>query len=272
MTVRKLAALAAAVGLWIPGASFAKDPKKDPAPPAAKSAAPTKSNQELAAAVAARLKASGVAKGARIHIETSDGVVELTGDVKSAAQKTQIIETVMSIPGVKEVDSMLREVPADPAVKRVSGEGPSTLPPLVGVPAKDGPVPPLAVVPGIPLAAPGTGGLPGGVYPPGGYGPGPGEPLPVAGPPVGPGAMAAYDSAGPNLPPYAWPTYAPYPNYSRVGYPQSYPYNAFPYIGPFYPYPKVPLGWRKVQLEWDDGHWYLGRLSTPHDYWRVRYW
>ena len=25
-----------------------------------------------------------------------------------------------------------------------------------------------------------------------------------------------------------------------------------PYIGPFYPYPQVPLGWRKVQLEWDD--------------------
>ena len=30
-----------------------------------------------------------------------------------------------------------------------------------------------------------------------------------------------------------------------------------PSIGPFYPYPQVPLGWRKVALEWDDGWWYL---------------
>ncbi|MGI9517173.1 MAG: hypothetical protein ACR2NP_09015 [Pirellulaceae bacterium] len=26
---------------------------------------------------------------------------------------------------------------------------------------------------------------------------------------------------------------------------------------PFYPYPQVPLGWRKATLEWDDGWWYL---------------
>ena len=80
-----------------------------------------------------------------------------------------------------------------------------------------------------------------------------GEPLPLNGMP----AMAPVDPAGPRLPPYAWPTYAPYNNFARVGYPQSYPYNAFPYIGPFYPFPKVPLGWRKVSLEWDDGWWFL---------------
>jgi hypothetical protein len=76
----------------------------------------------------------------------------------------------------------------------------------------------------------------------------------------------------PNMPPYAWPTYAPYNNVSRVAYPNSYPYNAFPFIGPYYPFPKVPLGWRKVTLEWEDGYWYLGRNSAPHDYWRVRFW
>ena len=26
---------------------------------------------------------------------------------------------------------------------------------------------------------------------------------------------------------------------------------------PFYPYPQVPLGWRRAILEWDDGWWYL---------------
>jgi len=110
------------------------------------------------------------------------------------------------------------------------------------------------------------------------------EPMPIMVPPVGPpGApqdpvplaspgMPSFDMTGPRMPPYAWPTYAPYNNFSRVAYPQAYPYNSFPFIGPYYPFPKVPLGWRSVKLEWTDGHWYLGRLSTPHDYWRVRFW
>ena len=34
------------------------------------------------------------------------------------------------------------------------------------------------------------------------------------------------------MPPYAWPTYAPYDNFSRVATPLAYPYNSFPYIGP----------------------------------------
>jgi hypothetical protein len=78
--------------------------------------------------------------------------------------------------------------------------------------------------------------------------------------------------AAPPLPPYAWPTYAPHNNVSRVAYPTAYPYNAFPFIGPFYPFPKVPLGWRSVKMEWEDGHWWYGRTSTPQDYWRVRFW
>lgn len=76
----------------------------------------------------------------------------------------------------------------------------------------------------------------------------------------------------PNMPPYAWPTYAPYNNYSRVAYPNEYPAAAFPYIGPFYPFPKVPLGYRAIKLEWEDGHWWYGRTATKKDYWMVRYW
>jgi hypothetical protein len=59
------------------------------------------------------------------------------------------------------------------------------------------------------------------------------------------------------LPNYAWPSYAPYPNYAALTYPKQYSPTAWPYIGPFYPYPQVPLGWRKVTLEWDDGWWFL---------------
>jgi len=61
----------------------------------------------------------------------------------------------------------------------------------------------------------------------------------------------------PNLPDYAWPAYANYPNYSQVSYPRMYSPKAWPYIGPFYPYPQAPLGWRKVTLENHNGWWWL---------------
>lgn len=82
-----------------------------------------------------------------------------------------------------------------------------------------------------------------------------GQPVPMMG---GHGvgvAPARYDH--PQLPGYAWPSYAAQPNYGAVTYPRQYSAQAWPYIGPFYPYPQVPLGWRKVTLEWKDGWWQL---------------
>jgi hypothetical protein len=76
----------------------------------------------------------------------------------------------------------------------------------------------------------------------------------------------------PKMPPYAWPTYAPYNNFSRVAYPTEYPYNAWPFIGPVYPFPKIPPGWRSVSLTWHDGFWWYGRNSTGYDWWSLRYW
>ena len=74
----------------------------------------------------------------------------------------------------------------------------------------------------------------------------------------GGGGAGAGASGGPaNLPGYAWPSYAAAPNYGAVSYPRQHSASAWPYIGPFYPYPQVPLGWRKVSLEWDDGWWHL---------------
>lgn len=80
-------------------------------------------------------------------------------------------------------------------------------------------------------------------------------PMPAYGGPGAGVAAARYDQ--PNMPGYAWPSYASYPNYAAVTYPRQYSPTAWPYIGPFYPYPQVPLGWRKVTLEWDDGWWQL---------------
>lgn len=75
--------------------------------------------------------------------------------------------------------------------------------------------------------------------------------MPVA---AGPAPMV-YNQ--PYLPNYAWPSYAAYPNYAALTYPRQYSPTAWPYIGPFYPYPQVPLGWRRVSLEWHDGWWFL---------------
>ncbi|MDR2761486.1 MAG: BON domain-containing protein [Planctomycetaceae bacterium] len=76
---------------------------------------------------------------------------------------------------------------------------------------------------------------------------------------------SAYNN--PYLPPYAWPTYAAYPNYAQVSYPRSYSVQAWPYIGPFYPYPQAPLGWRQVTLKYDHARWWLdfndGEPSGP---------
>ena len=39
--------------------------------------------------------------------------------------------------------------------------------------------------------------------------------------------------------------------------------------GPVYGW--VPLGWREVKLEWDDGYWWFSKVATKYDWWRLRY-
>jgi hypothetical protein len=193
-------------------------------------------NQTLADNVAFRLRATNVADGAEVSIVAQEGAVTLTGSVKDSAQRDRIIREVRGITGVIVIRDGIR-----------IGSGVMQVQDARAFPA---PVPPMPLAPN---------------------GPPPGDPL-VEPCPLGVPGQFSPDMQAPNLPPYAWPTYAPYNNVSRVAYPHAYPYNAFPFIGPYYPFPKVPLGWRKVTLEWEDGHWYLGRNSAPQDYWRVRFW
>jgi hypothetical protein len=252
VTVRKLIPLAAAFGLWVGGSA----PAQEPADPAAVKAA----NQKLADAVADKLRSAGVAKGAKIDIDVQSGLVKLSGTVATDNQHDEILEACKKVPGIRRIESHLQG-PAE-VVKQTGGQVGG------GVGPVPGPGSPYAVTAAPTPPPPGAVPMPGAIPMPG-FGPMPvGDPMPLNGMP----AMAPVDPAGPRLPPYAWPTYAPYNNYSRVAYPQAYPYNAFPYIGPYYPFPKVPLGWRKVQLEWEDGHWYFGKLSSPADYWRVKFW
>jgi hypothetical protein len=237
--VRALFSIAVAAG--ITGPSFAN-------PPAQLPVSATKPNQTLADDVAYRLRSTGNASGADISIVAQEGTVTLSGSAKDAAQKARIVADTKGVTGVILVRDSIRTVNA--GVVQVQD------PPISVVPVAPTPLGPS----GLPLAAP--------------LGPPVAAPFnPIVEPaPLGVPGQAAPDLQAPNLPPYAWPTYAPYNNISRVAYPQAHPYNAFPFIGPYYPFPKVPLGWRKVTLEWEDGHWYLGRNSAPQDYWRVKFW
>ena len=241
MKVRALFSLAVAAGLT--GSAIAN-------PPAPLPVSAANPNQTLADNVAYRLRASGVASGADVSIVAQEGTVTLSGTAKDAAQKARIVAGVKAVSGVVVIRDNLRAVSA--GVVQVQE-------PPIGLA-------PLAPTPLGPTGAP----LPMGVQP---LPPGAAPFNPIVEPaPLGVPGHAAPDIQAPNLPPYAWPTYAPYNNLSRVAYPEAYPYNAFPFIGPYYPFPKVPLGWRKVTLEWEDGHWYIGRNSAPHDYWRVKFW
>jgi BON domain len=254
VTARKLFPLAVAFGLWAAGPAVAQQ-KVSPM-----SAEEKARNQKLADEVAAKLKSSGaVPKGAKVDIRCVGGVVDLTGSVATQEQHNEILRALTNMKGLKRIESGIM-VGDQPMVQRTGGQAEGGLaPPPASPPPRPMPSysPTFTAAPPPPMPL----GIKGGaVYT--------NEPVPMNGMP----AMAPVDPAGPRLPPYAWPTYAPHNNYSRVAYPTSYPYNAFPYIGPFYPFPKVPLGWRKVVLEWEDGHWYYGKLSSPHDYWRVKFW
>ncbi|PHS06243.1 MAG: hypothetical protein COA78_14480 [Blastopirellula sp.] len=79
--------------------------------------------------------------------------------------------------------------------------------------------------------------------------------MPPAYYPAGSGYASQVRYDNPQMPRYAWPSYAAHPNYAALTYPKQHSPSAWPYIGPFYPYPQVPLGWRKVTMEWDKGWW-----------------
>ncbi len=154
---------------------------------------------------------------------------------KAAAQKAMAQRTV-----AYEAEQVPTSYPTG-AVQRVAGtEYPAQAAPrMVATRPMGRPIPIAYMQQGRPMPAPRSAGRPIPAYVQGGGGPAP----------------ARYDQ--PHLPNYAWPSYSAHPNYAALTYPRQYSPAAWPYIGPFYPYPQVPLGWRKVTLEWDDGWWML---------------
>lgn len=236
------------------------------------------SNQQVAQGIADQLAEAGL-NGYDIEIRYKNGACSLIGDVSNAAEAQRAHQAAASVPGVQQVLNRLTvngrpaaaQVPTGgapgypPGLAMGQGQLPPGLPPQaaggnpqiqqmqmqqiqaarmqqmqlaqmqVGGPGMDGSA----------MGAPGMGG-----YPQGGVNPA--------------GHHMMYNQ--PNVPEYAWPSYAQYDNYAAVTYPGQYDASAFPYIGPFYPYPQVPLNWRQSTLEWKDGSWNL-RFSTKTDKW-----
>jgi len=222
-------------------------------------------DRDITAAVVGALgkaQRSGQLRGFGVDVSTEAGDVWLTGRASHQQHKQLIMELAQRVPGVNNViDDIQVYAPKRSEATPASAEnGMTNLQPVAVEPAArpvsnlvdQGPVAAAA-----PYRMPQAGSQPyapaGHVQPTAGMGMGMGQPVPAA---YGGGRGAPrYDQ--PYMPNHAWPGYAAYPNYAAVTYPQQYSPSAWPYIGPFYPYPQVPLGWRKVSLEWDDGWWFL---------------
>lgn len=253
MTVPSRFMLAAtALGLSL-GQAYAGAPAAVPAPaPPPPPVVEPAGSQKIADNIVAQLCQSPMLRGFKIDVMVDHGVAELSGCVGSMMQHDEAVRLARAVPGVTQIRDQLLVLGG---LRQTQGAMPA-VPEPVPMPRRGG-----GAAPGAPEAGPPVGG---------GFG-GASEPIPIFQAGAGP-AGPPYSLTPPSMPPYAWPTYAAYNNYSRVATPQAYPYTAWPYIGPPYPFPKVPLGWRSVKLEWVDGHWYFGKVAQCYDYWRLRYW
>ncbi len=221
-------------------------------------------DRAAAQAIAQNMKESGQLKDYRVGVKFQNGVAWLMGTVTSQEQREIAEQIANQTEGVGKVINKLevagqteQTASADSSehsqpVKRASAQAmpqrrainrnPNTNMPLPYARTMQGQVQPSQYCePGMGPGMGGPQGMPAGMA---------GSAAPMAN-----AQTVSYDN--PQMPGYAWPSYAAYPNYAALTYPQQYSPSAWPYIGPFYPYPQVPLGWRKVQLEWDDGWWML---------------
>lgn len=205
-------------------------------------------DQQIADFIKSRLQAEqsqGNLKGFNVDMRVENGTVWFKGHVSNPAQEMTILTSAQQaghLGVVKVVDDIEVKAIAAPAQQTAISQPAAVIAPapmqaqrqIVATPVSN----PISavVIEGEPLPFATTGG---------------------AAMPVGHAANVGTPTEAPNLPGYAWPGYAAHPNYGAVTYPQQYSASAWPYIGPFYPYPQVPLGWRKVSLEWDDGWWML---------------
>lgn len=237
----------AACGAWAPSAALAGD-------------------LETAQQIAENLRNGGM-KHYSVGVGSKGGVITLRGQVANENQRALALAIAQNTSGVAQVvDQLSIGTPQQPAAAIQQTAAQTSQPAVVQPPAAPAPatMPAAAArAPVMPAAVAPSMSIPGqrGMASPAAYQQA--APIPAYVPGVGGGvAPAKYDQ--PHLPRHAWPAYAAYPNYGAVTYPKQYSPTAWPYIGPFYPYPQVPLGWRKVTLEWDDGWWMLDFKARRH--------
>jgi len=222
--------------------------------------------------IATILRDSGKMRNYSVGVKYKNGTVWLSGRVTNSQQLRSAIEVIGEVEGVNKIVNNLKVAPADSSSKQ-------PLPSQAAKAAYARRASATSVEPGDdgsgfeaePQAAPARQAAPhadGQVTPAGFHRLAARKAARHAGPPMmyapagGGTNPPAYDQ--PYMPNYAWPSYAAYPNYAALTYPKQYSPTAWPYIGPFYPYPQVPLGWRKVALEWDDGWWFLDFYDRSH--------
>jgi len=226
------------------------------------SAPAVQDNTAVANQIASSLSQVGLV-GYDIEIRFNNGTATLVGEVATLGQRQAAGAAAAQSPGVQNVNNQLKvsgpvsqtaynaapgAYPGSPEMMQMQGRG---MPPqLMGGPG----MPPQMMGPGMPPQMMQQAG-----YMQPGMNPGM-QPSPVG--------YAPTSFNNPHMPSHAWPSYAQYPNSAAVSYPTQYSASAFPYIGPFYPYPQVPMGWREVSLEWDDGQWNLN-FNKEKDKW---YW
>ena len=168
------------------------------------------------------MERQGALHGCHFDLHVEEATIILEGTTSSERQRTAVLEVARRIYGVRQV---VNGVKVGSPIQRTAAAQPV---PVSSTPVAMGQ-----------MAASSE------------YG---GAPVPMHDASMG-GVGVSYDH--PSLPNYAWASGAAHPNYAALQYPRQYSPTAWPYIGPFYPYPQVPLGWRKVTLEWDDGWWFL---------------
>ncbi len=237
---------------------------------------------EMADQITSTLKTSGQLKGYSIKVTTQGSDVWLDGSVRNQQQLHAAIDIVSNFPGVNKIYNRLRATDgskfvndtaatSDSGVRQASAQAGNGQAHYAGGSMADYDAPGTVAGPsqgsggsGVPLAM-GASRMAMAQAPqmmPGAENVGTGTPIPAyGGGPAGGIAPAHFDR--PNMPGYSWPSYAAYPNYAAVNYPRQYSATAWPFIGPFYPYPQVPLGWRKVTLEWHNGWWNLDFRDCP---------
>lgn len=212
------------------------------------------SNQQLADTLARHFQTSGQLHDYAVDIEAHQGVVVLKGSVADDEQWAALMAMAAAHPGVERVVDGI-QVRHD-GVELVRGESvpdpPRRFPGPRSAAAPSAPAPLFAA----PVARPQR--LPDGAVRAVSTEMGVGnerimEPAPVS---SYAGGIAPYADT-PGLPPYSWPAYTPYNNFASMAYQTQYPAGAWPFIGPPHPYPMIPSGWRRVELNWKKGYWWL---------------